>query len=86
MAGPLGAAPSACWRWPICWPANPLPLPESRIVPRKPFAVRAPHHPARAKRVIFLYMPGGPSHVDLFDPKPRLLQDNGSRSPSRSQN
>ena len=39
--------------------------------------VRPPHHPARAKRVIFLFMPGGPSHVDLLDPKPRLLQDNG---------
>jgi len=46
-----------------------------------PYAVRPPHHPARAKRVIFLYMPGGPSHVDLFDPKPRLLQDNGKPLP-----
>src|SRR5439155_6486934 len=47
----------------------------------QPYAVRAPHHPARAKRVIFLYMPGGPSHVDLFDPKPRLLEDNGKPLP-----
>jgi hypothetical protein len=46
-----------------------------------PFAVRPPHHPPRAKRVIFLYMPGGPSHVDLFDPKPRLLIDNGKPLP-----
>src|SRR5437899_861159 len=46
-----------------------------------PFAVRPPHHPPRAKRVIFLYMPGGPSHVDLFDPKPRLLTDNGKPLP-----
>ena len=46
-----------------------------------PNAVRPPHFPARAKRVIFLYMPGGPSHVDLFDPKPRLLQDNGKPLP-----
>jgi hypothetical protein len=46
-----------------------------------PFAVRPPHHPARAKRVIFLYMPGGPSHVDLFDPKPRLQQENGKPLP-----
>ena len=46
-----------------------------------PFDVRAPHHPARAKRVIFLYMPGGPSHVDLFDPKPRLIVDNGKPLP-----
>jgi len=46
-----------------------------------PYAVRAPHHAPRAKRVIFLYMPGGPSHVDLFDPKPRLLKDNGKPLP-----
>ncbi len=46
-----------------------------------PLAVRAPHHAARAKRVIFLFMPGGPSHVDLFDPKPRLEQDNGKPLP-----
>src|SRR4051812_48282831 len=46
-----------------------------------PYAVRRPHHDARAKRVIFLYMPGGPSHVDLLDPKPRLLRDNGKPLP-----
>ena len=36
-----------------------------------PLAPKAPHFPARAKRVIFLFMSGGPSHVDIFDPKPR---------------
>jgi hypothetical protein len=46
-----------------------------------PFAVRRPHHQPKAKRVIFLYMPGGPSHVDLFDPKPRLAADNGKPLP-----
>lgn len=35
------------------------------------------HFPARAKRIIFLFMWGGPSHVDLFDPKPRLNQEAG---------
>ena len=35
------------------------------------------HHPARASRVIFLYMDGGPSQVDTFDPKPRLDRDHG---------
>lgn len=35
------------------------------------------HHPARAKSVIFLYMDGGPSQVDTFDPKPRLDRENG---------
>ncbi len=33
--------------------------------------------PASAKSVIFLYMDGGPSHVDTFDPKPRLTKENG---------
>src|SRR5678816_1656103 len=33
---------------------------------------RAPHFKPRAKRVIFLFMNGGPSHVDTFDPKPAL--------------
>ena len=35
------------------------------------------HFPQRARRVIFLFMWGGPSHVDLFDPKPRLNRDHG---------
>jgi hypothetical protein len=38
---------------------------------------RVPHFPARAKRVIFLTMRGGPSHVDLFDYKPELFKRNG---------
>jgi hypothetical protein len=42
-----------------------------------PLAPRAPHFPARAKRVIFLFMSGGVSHVDTFDPKPRLTADHG---------
>ena len=36
-----------------------------------------PHFPPRAKRIIFLFMWGGPSHVDLFDPKPRLNSEDG---------
>jgi hypothetical protein len=35
------------------------------------------HHPARARSVIFLYMDGGPSQVDTFDPKPRLDREHG---------
>src|ERR1700722_2225372 len=46
-----------------------------------PLAVRAPMYPARAKRIIFLFMSGGPSHVDTFDPKPRLSADNGKPLP-----
>lgn len=37
------------------------------------------HHPARAKRVIFLFMNGAPSHVDTFDPKPALRTHEGER-------
>ena len=39
------------------------------------------HHPAKAKNVIFLYMDGGPSQVDTFDPKPRLEKDHGKPPP-----
>src|SRR5438067_1507710 len=42
-----------------------------------PLAPRPPHFPARAKRVIFLFMNGAPSHVDTFDPKPMLTKHNG---------
>ena len=38
-----------------------------------PIAPRASHFPPRAKRVIFLHMSGGVSHVDSFDPKPKLV-------------
>jgi hypothetical protein len=41
--------------------------------------LRQPHLPARAKRVIFLFMNGGPSHVDTFDPKPALAQHAGEQ-------
>ena len=44
-------------------------------------APHEPHFAARAKRVIFLCMRGGPSHVDTFDYKPKLKQDNGRASP-----
>src|SRR5437588_810566 len=44
-------------------------------------AVKAPHFTPRAKQVIFLFMPGGPSQVDTFDPKPRLTKDHGKPSP-----
>ena len=46
-----------------------------------PLAVKPPMFEPRAKRVIFLFMSGGPSHVDLFDPKPRLDRDNGKPLP-----
>jgi len=46
-----------------------------------PLAQQPPLFPGRAKRIIFLFMSGGPSHVDTFDPKPRLAQDNGKPLP-----
>jgi hypothetical protein len=42
-----------------------------------PLAAKPPHRTPRAKRVIFLFMQGGPSHVDTFDHKPRLATDDG---------
>src|SRR5881296_897834 len=45
--------------------------------PRSPLYPRPPMFPARAKRIIFLFMHGGPSQVDTFDPKPLLIRDNG---------
>jgi hypothetical protein len=47
--------------------------------PASPLAPRNPHLRPRAKRIIFLFMWGGPSHVDLFDPKPRLNADSGKQ-------
>lgn len=46
-----------------------------------PLAPQQPHFAARAKRVIFLFMHGGPSHVDTFDPKPQLQKDDGKKLP-----
>jgi hypothetical protein len=43
----------------------------------KPLSPKQPHFTPRAKRVIFLCMSGGPSHVDTFDYKPRLITDDG---------
>jgi hypothetical protein len=46
-----------------------------------PLAPKPPRLPARARRVIFLFMQGGPSHVDTFDHKPRLARDDGKMLP-----
>src|SRR5215831_8873763 len=39
------------------------------------------HHPAKAKRVIYLFMGGAPSHLELFDNKPQLAKFNGTLPP-----
>lgn len=46
-----------------------------------PLAPRKPHHPPKAKSVIWLFMEGGPSHIDLFDPKPKLNELHGQPMP-----
>ena len=46
-----------------------------------PLAQRAPHFVPKAKRLIFLFMNGGPSHVDTFDPKPELNRLDGQAAP-----
>ena len=58
------------WPWPTCSHAADTPA-----------AAKAPHFAPRAKRVIFLFMKGGPSHVDTFDPKPLLDRDDGKPYP-----
>jgi hypothetical protein len=57
-------------------------LAEARAAtPADPLAPKAPHFAAKAKRVIFLFMHGGVSHVDSFDPKPKLAEMNGKPLP-----
>ena len=46
-----------------------------------PLTAREPHHPPTAKSVIWLFMEGGPSHLDLFDPKPTLKKLAGQPMP-----
>lgn len=46
-----------------------------------PLAVKAPHFPAKAKRIIFIFLSGGPSQVDTFDYKPLLARDDGKPFP-----
>ena len=50
--------------------------------PSNPLAPKPPHFPAKAKRIIHLFMNGGPSQVDTFDPKPALRRWNGQRPPA----
>jgi hypothetical protein len=50
-------------------------------VVENPLAPKTPLFPAKAKRIVFLFMKGGPSHVDTFDPKPLLQRDDGKPYP-----
>jgi len=49
-----------------------------------PMAPKAPHYPARAKRLIHIFCNGGPSHVDTFDPKPSILKYAGQPMPGET--
>ncbi len=51
-----------------------------------PLAPRQPHHSARAKRMIFLFMQGGPSQMDMFDYKPKLAEFAGKPLPFKLPN
>ncbi len=50
--------------------------------PTNPLAPRIPHFTPKAKRVIYLFMAGAPSHLDLFDNKPELTKRNGQLPPA----
>ena len=49
-----------------------------------PMAPRMPHFPAKAKHVIHIFCNGGPSHVDTFDPKPKLNEYHGKELPTQN--
>ena len=51
-------------------------------LPRDALAPRVPHHEATARNVIFLFMSGGPSHLETFDPKPELQRLHGQPLPA----
>jgi hypothetical protein len=62
--------------------ASLLPTPASAAAQRiNPLAAKPPHMPAKAKSIIFLFMVGGPSQIDTFDPKPALEKFNGQKLP-----
>ena len=58
--------------------------PSAEAASQNPLVPRSPHFPAKAKRVIFLFMNGGPSHVDTFDPKPALVKYAGKPLPMKN--
>jgi hypothetical protein len=55
---------------------------EVRAAAGNPLGAKAAHFPTKAKHVIHLFMNGGPSQVDTFDPKPALEKYNGQRPPA----
>ena len=62
-----------------------IPLAAAEDSPSGLLAANRPHHAPRAKSVIWLFMEGGPSHIDLFDPKPVLNELAGQKTPESFQ-
>src|SRR5947209_5273781 len=56
---------------------------ESQAAEADPLAPKQPHPPGKAKAVICLFQHGGPSQMDLFDPKPELTKQNGRPHPDK---
>src|SRR4051794_20636952 len=54
---------------------------DGRAAVANPLAPKPPHFPAKAKNIIFLFQEGGPSQLDLFDPKPELAKWDGKPLP-----
>lgn len=54
----------------------------SPVSPTNPLTPKQPHFPAKARRVIFLFQAGAPSHLELFDHKPELARWNGKTPPA----
>lgn len=69
----------------VAWLENQQALAEPSKPPLEPrsfdLTPKAPHHPSRARAMISLFMQGGPSHIDLFDPKPELTKLDGKPFP-----
>src|SRR5438445_8930306 len=57
-------------------------IPAADAALANPLAPKPPPLPARAKRIIHIYLNGGPSHVDTFDPKPALAKWEGKTIPT----
>src|SRR5438309_1988629 len=57
-------------------------VPSASGSPANPLASKQPHFPAKAKHIIHIYLNGGPSQVDTFDPKPALAKFAGQRPAS----
>jgi len=58
-------------------------LPQQEAAAQNPLAPKPTHHPPKARHVIWLFMRGGPSQVDLFDYKPALEIVDGQPVPKR---